>query len=454
MKYSQFNAIIPYENQFALFNSFNQKVILLLPELKELLNTAITEGIDNLKNYHPSFFKYLCQEEFIIENSIDEIEKVKALSREVDNNESSFILTINPTMNCNFKCWYCYESHIKESKMNLIVIDRVKKLIDKTLLNPKIKTFSISFFGGEPLLYFDKSVIPLINYFLDKCQKKHIQPEIGFTSNGYLISPKFIEYFNDKAHKCSLQITLDGSEEDHNKVRFVSNQKGAYSKIVENIKLLVENSFYVLVRINYTDKNITNAHKIINDFIGLSEEIKNKYILFDFHRVWQNKRESDIDHVLYDTINSFRHAGFKVSQQSPNNVINSCYADKRNSVVVNYNGDIYKCTARDFTKASREGFINEDGSLVWENNSLEKRMSIKFKNKPCLTCKIMPICNGGCSQAAIESGDTDYCVYYGDENEKDKIIKYKIEEILRYQYTQKLAGITADEHSSDKTYIV
>lgn len=113
-------------------------------------------------------------------------------------------------------------------------------------------------------------------------------------------------------------------------------------------------------------------------------------------------------------------------------VRNSCYADKRNSATINYNGDIYKCTARDFTKANRAGYINEEGELVWENDYLTKRMDVKFKNKPCLTCKIMPLCNGGCSQHALESliQGKEYCVFNGDENEKNKVIKTKIDEIL------------------------
>lgn len=115
----------------------------------------------------------------------------------------------------------------------------------------------------------------------------------------------------------------------------------------------------------------------------------------------------------------------------PNNVVNSCYADKRNSVVINYNGDIFKCTARDFTKAAREGYIDEQGELVWENDSLERRMNIKFKNKPCLSCKILPICNGGCSQHAMENLGKDYCMYDGDEAEKDKVVSAKISEIMR-----------------------
>ena len=62
-------------------------------------------------------------------------------------------------------------------------------------------------------------------------------------------------------------------------------------------------------------------------------------------------------------------------------------------------------------------FLSEDGELIWENGNLKKRMDAKFKNPPCLKCRIMPLCNGGCSQHAIENSGSDYCIFNGDEFE-------------------------------------
>jgi uncharacterized protein len=110
-------------------------------------------------------------------------------------------------------------------------------------------------------------------------------------------------------------------------------------------------------------------------------------------------------------------------------VTNSCYADKKNSAVINFNGDIFKCTARDFTNVKREGYIDVKGEVIWENDSLNRRLNAKFNNKPCLSCRIMPLCNGGCSQHALDHlGVDEYCVYSFDEKEKDKIVTLKFEE--------------------------
>jgi uncharacterized protein len=129
---------------------------------------------------------------------------------------------------------------------------------------------------------------------------------------------------------------------------------------------------------------------------------KQDYMIFDYHRVWQNEKADDINEKVDDNKAYLRNKQIPVNATyNPNNVLDSCYADKRNSVTINYNGDIYKCTARDFTPENRGGYLSDNGMLIWENDYLEQRMNAKFKNKPCLTCRLLPICNGGCTQHSL-----------------------------------------------------
>lgn len=434
MKYSQFNTVLPYREKFALYNSFQQKVIVLEPELKDLLDAAKYEGIDNLEQIHPDFYNYLIDQKFVIDGNLNEVLELKKLSEKIDNNPNMFYLTVNPTMNCNFKCWYCYETHIKDSKLDRGILSSINKFVSNTVQKTEIKLFTLSFFGGEPLLYFKKDVIPIIDHCVKECEANGTFLQISFTTNGFLINDEFINYFKKNNLYPSLQITFDGYGEEHDKVRFVNKSRGSYNQIVSNIKkLLKHENFFVRARINYTNDNITDCFKIVDDFEELSNDVKKNRILFDFHRVWQNDKLDDISITLNENAKKMQEKGFQTSvNYSPNNVLESCYADKRNSATINYNGDLFKCTARYFLPENRAGYLTEEGKLFWSENYLEKRMSSKFKNKPCLSCKIMPLCNGGCSQHAmehIEKGE-EYCVYHGDESEKDKVILTKIEEIL------------------------
>lgn len=106
-------------------------------------------------------------------------------------------------------------------------------------------------------------------------------------------------------------------------------------------------------------------------------------------------------------------------------ITNSCYADKLNQVTINYNGDVFKCTARDFKPSLREGYLDDDGKIIWNENFQKRMFDSRFSNTFCQSCKILPLCNGGCSQHRLENLGIDYCIHNFDENEKLEIIKQK-----------------------------
>jgi len=140
MKYSQFNSILEYKDRgFVVYNSLVQKAIFLDKALREILEQKIEEGIDNLQNIHPSFYEYLGKFGFLVNDDIDEIERVKEISRKIDENPHVFLLTINPTMNCNFKCWYCYETHIRNSRPEKQTSLSIKNLISNIADNPLLQ---------------------------------------------------------------------------------------------------------------------------------------------------------------------------------------------------------------------------------------------------------------------------------------------------------------------------
>ncbi len=426
MRTSQFNNFFHYEGKQIGYNAYSNEFALLEPELYDLFAAAKREqGWDELKAIHPEFYAFLIEKGFLIEDAVDEIQNVKDLVRKIDHeNEEFFQLTINPTMNCNFKCWYCYETHIKASKMSPDTIINITKLVDSVLEEKKdLKVFHLQWFGGEPLLYFDSTVQPLLERIYPKMVARNIQFSSGFTSNGLLINQKMLDICKGLGVN-HFQITLDGHRERHNQVRYVSKERGSYDDIVSNIKLCADNGMTTSVRLNVSQETLnSNILEILNDFNDLKEESK-PYINFSFHEVWQE--EKNITQDIQDVVNEFRERNINTFYKGVNldTVRNSCYADKKNHATINYNGDVFKCTARDFESKSREGVLTEGGKIEW-NEKHEKRMNSKFKNPPCLKCSILPICNGGCSQQAVENEGREYCIHNFDENEKLDIIKDK-----------------------------
>lgn len=424
---SKFNVFFPHENHQVGFNSFSNEYILLEPMLHEMYEaSAKSRDFTELEQVHEEFYAYLCEKGFLVDSTIDEIEIVKELSYKIDNDETKFELHINPTMNCNFKCWYCYETHIKDSKMDEETIVKTQKFIEKVFeTKQELSTFHLSWFGGEPLLYFNKVMLPILKSTYTLAKSKGVSFNSGMTTNGLLINQNVIE-------ECSkygldfFQITLDGNRERHDKVRFISEGRGSYDTIVANIISLVKNKFTVVTRINISLETLEGINDIAADFYHLTDEDK-KYIRFDLHKVWQI--DVDIDDEINKRRILFREKGFTVISGTHDTVINSCYGDKRNHATLNYNGEAFKCTARDFSTKNSEGLLNADGEIDW-GEKYERRLHSKFKNKPCLECAILPMCGGGCTQQALEHEGIDYCVNDFDENKKLQLVKNKFFEIL------------------------
>lgn len=419
MKQSRYNIFFDHEDKKIGFNSYSGQFIALDPMLYEMYEvSAKIRDFSELKDIHPQFFNFLIEKGFLVDATVDELELVKKMAFNKDNDDSLFEIHINPTMNCNFKCWYCYETHIKDSKMDEETVRRVLRFIEQILAEKKgLKKLSVSWFGGEPLLYFKKVVLPILRSAYPLAVERGVEFVSSMTTNGLLINQEVIDSAKQYGFDF-FQITLDGNRERHDKVRFISQERGSYDTIVANIILAARNKLNVVARINLSKETLEGVDEIATDFATVEKEAL-QYITFDFHKVWQV--DEDIDDSINEKRKNFRRKGYRVLSGSLDTVENSCYGDHRNHATINYNGEVFKCTARDFTNSNSEGILNDHGSIDW-NYKYEKRLHSKFKNRPCLECPILPICGGGCSQQAIEHEGVDYCVHNFDENKKRMVV--------------------------------
>lgn len=418
MKYSKYNIPINISKDTdIIYNSLSDKYIFLKKGLLE----------NSLRNINNSCYDNLKKGGFIVDDNIDETKLYIEKARQIEKDETSTHLIINPTINCNFRCWYCYEKHVP-SKMSESTIENIKRLIDKSC--KKSGNLTISFFGGEPLIYYNDVMLPIIKYAKKIASANSVNFTTNCTTNGSLFNKSRIAELKDLNFNFA-QITLDGNREVHNKTRCYANGKGSYNKIIENIKELARNHISVTLRINYTQDNIHSIADIPSDFSEITYEEK-QFINVSFHKVWQEGEFESSE--IEKSINAFIKAGFVASKF----VLGSyCYGDLRNSAVINYNGDVYKCTAVNFEEAKRDGYIDANGDIIWENNSLENRMAAKFSNKPCLECNLMPICHGGCSSKPLEISE-DYCIFGFREDKKMNAVMEKILYNINFKWKRML----------------
>ena len=108
MKISKYNSIIKIGCKNLLYNSLSD--CFALAE-NTIINAIRNKDIHSIENSVSSTISTLKQGGFIIDDETNEQNILENLIKKIDYNENEFILTVNPTMNCNLKCWYCYENH-------------------------------------------------------------------------------------------------------------------------------------------------------------------------------------------------------------------------------------------------------------------------------------------------------------------------------------------------------
>ena len=299
-------------------------------------------------------------------------------------------------------------------------ISAVRHLIDSRLTDQRLKHLSLTFFGGEPLLGWRKVVMPLLEYATRRCGESNVVFTTGFTTNGVLLSEsKYNELLALGLSGTPFQITFDGNRIFHNGSRIGEARIPTYDTIMNNVISGATMGFKMSLRFNYTPETLPSFIDVLSDLEALPENYRQN-VTCNFQKVWQlGCQATREDAIKY--VDLFNSAGFQASSDITYWRY-VCYADRENQITINYNGDLFKCTAREFMPESREGILTDKGTLL-TNERYSRRMALKYSNPVCRECNIFPLCGGRCFQHKIESPDMRSCMTGYNERDKENIIK-------------------------------
>jgi uncharacterized protein len=368
-------------------------------EIQPFINSDVEKEAES------SDLKMLLEKELIIDEDTNEQFVYNLINKRFQSifSTNNFKLTIIPTLECNFNCWYCYESH-PVSKMSKAVYSNIESLVRNITQTEGITKFQLDWFGGEPLLYYNDIVHPLTLFAKEICNNSKINYQSSITTNGYLITENMAKSMNSIGLN-SFQITIDGDKDLHDKIRRDKKNGDTFKTIIKNLHILNKyiDGLNVILRVNYTNKTLLKIENIIPHF---NSDLKEK-IVISFQRVWQSSdREVESSELFEEIEQKFIEHNLKVEKKRLSfGELTRCYADVFSQAVINYDGNVFKCTARDFTNSSLiDGKLNFGGIINWNNPKLFRRLTgIPFTNNQCKECKFLPICLGTCSQKYIEN---------------------------------------------------
>lgn len=306
-------------------------------------------------------------------------------------------LILVPTTQCNMQCPYCFEPDKKPAYMSDKIVD---DLIEFIRSHKKSETLDLTWYGGEPLLAKKtiRNILQRIHNELNIQIKSH-----RIITNGYLFDEEAIELFKQFPLD-SIQITLDGDKERHNKLRCLKNsQTHTYDKILQNINSIVENlpDVDLHIRVNIEKSNLMDFINTKNNF---EERWGNKIKVYPgILRIDDSSgkkiscsayNKSEASELLFDLS---KQGIYHTDLFPQNSVYKGCTATHISSHIIGPKGEIYKCWNDVSDENKIVGYINRK-TLV--NQSLFYRYVTGnnwYNNEECRECFFLPICNGTCA---------------------------------------------------------
>jgi len=213
MKASRYNHFFPYsDKQSIAYNAFTNALALIDLDKLAAYHAFINEEIPIPDELQDALHKGL----FLIEDHVDERQKLRHNMLRSRYGSDYLNLTITPTNDCNFACVYCYEKGVLSGKyMTNEVQDKIVELVESR--KGLIANLSVTWYGGEPLMAFDV-IKNLSERFIHICKDNDIKYNATMITNGYLLTRDVLTDIKELSIT-SLQITIDGLPEIHNKMR-------------------------------------------------------------------------------------------------------------------------------------------------------------------------------------------------------------------------------------------
>ena len=350
-------------------------------DLDELHFSRFKDG--DLSVFSDQEIQTLFEMGFLVENREAEVHQV---CDKIDrHNRENAIIILFPTLQCNFRCKYCYESKYP-SKLD----SRFYRTLLELIPFHSLKKLKIAWFGGEPSMELT-DVVSFHKSCKDKASQFNCEVTGHMTTNFYLLNNKRFEQLVD-AGITNFQVTLDGLEDVHDRYRPLANGGKTHNAVFQNL-LNCKNSdrdFNITIRTNFdavTDyKPFIRTLQVFKDdsrFVFSINEIfsgspiKEELICTPQQALLRRKELAAI----------YKEYGLPLLENKEKlTFFASCYACHPGTVVLDEKGHVRKCTVHLNDPKNDLGVLGqcELDDSYWSN----------YRFKDCPTCRFFPICLG------------------------------------------------------------
>lgn len=384
MKPSKYNYTVPYNNGIIFMNGITEASFWVNGKFAHSINSIINAPTSYPSNLNEIISK-LKRNGFIVEKNTNEDLLINTKYKQL-RNEQEYHIMILPTYQCNLRCWYCIQEH-NDDWLTENHINAIKNLIRSNASSPTINTLNISWFGGEPLMAYDK-IINVTKFAKNFTKLNNKEFNCNITTNGVLLNKKRIDELHE-AGVTHYQITIDGPRDIHNEVK-KSGNISTFDKTLLNISYLAQHSSCI-IRFNYTKSNL-KPDLIVNQLKNiLPDEIRHN-LSFNLQPVWQTASETVDFSLVLRMMDLLHKAGIRPYLKP----CGLCYVDHANYDCIYPSGVVGKC--ENGIKGMKHGTLLSNGTIDRTNADTEYYVpAFETENSECKSCKYLPFCWGPCA---------------------------------------------------------
>jgi uncharacterized protein len=358
------------------------------------------------------------------------------------------IFVLMPTYDCNLRCHYCFQDYMRAGdadrrRLQTMSIDMADRLLTgmadieaRHSATPPGYRRSVGLFGGEPMLRASR---PLIEHLVRRL--KDAGPvSLWAATNGAELDAYFDLLGPDGIE--TLQITLDGTPEEHDKRRVYADGTGTFAAIARNMRAALERGVAVQARVNVDRNNIALLPAVarIAQAEGWTEferfdlhaapinAVNDQTRLKDTYNTRQLTEALDKLKEQYPEMSAFRRQDAALEIRARRMMTGEldgmaglkagfCGAHDRMYILDAF-ADVYACWERTGDPERRIGRIDENGVFRSDDGVRDlwrKRSAVS--NPVCAKCRYVLYCGGGCAVLAEHRhGDlyTNFCDEYAN----------------------------------------
>lgn len=413
MKLSRNNIYIENSNSdIIVANTYTRSIISLKVDFMQELKSNQYKLIDK------DVINRLFHLGIIVPDDLNENKFLEYLFYRQQLSDKCLVTYLMYSTDCNFACEYCYEmGHSQRRTMSLEKYNELVEWYKQKIIHGGISECQIVLFGGEPLLY-TSVFLKLLSTIKNVAESNNVVLSTKIITNGFFLDEDFVTSMKDFNLK-EIQVTIDGTPRNHDKLRHLKNGAGTFDKVFSNLLATssqsADSGITFLCRINFSKQNLDQIPQFLE---LLNQKDPKHYITPYFAHVTQtysqisnissfcsNNVYSDDVELANNYVELWRKAKEVGYSVPPFYTLGPCMYFSANGYVITPSGDLYKCLNMVDVK---EHICGNIANPVHNNNHYYDTI-LSSQLSYCLNtdCPYVPICSNGCIlESWLKHGNT------------------------------------------------